>query len=248
MQDHGLFQAICRVNRLDGDDKDYGYIVDYRDLFNSLESAITDYTSWRARWLRRRRHRGASLTALTRPARTSTRRLRRSGRSASRWSRPRTPSSIQQYFCRQGAGRRRAAQGQRTQARGAVQGRRLSCAALLRLLANEMAAAGYSDAEAEAIKDEVAHYAYVRDEVKLGAGEDSTSSSTKPGCAHLLDTYIRPNRRKSSDFKDTGLIQLIVELGAGASTSCPMASRRTRRLSPRRSSTTCARSSSTSVP
>src|SRR5262249_20220310 len=45
MHDHGLFQAICRVNRIDGDDKDYGYIVDYRDLFNSLESAITDYTS-----------------------------------------------------------------------------------------------------------------------------------------------------------------------------------------------------------
>jgi type I restriction enzyme R subunit len=41
MQDHGLFQAICRVNRLDGEDKDYGFIVDYRDLFNSLESAIT---------------------------------------------------------------------------------------------------------------------------------------------------------------------------------------------------------------
>ena len=44
MQDHGLFQAICRVNRLDGDDKDYGYIVDYRDLFNSLNKAVTDYT------------------------------------------------------------------------------------------------------------------------------------------------------------------------------------------------------------
>ena len=28
MQDHGLFQAICRVNRLDGEDKDFGYIVD----------------------------------------------------------------------------------------------------------------------------------------------------------------------------------------------------------------------------
>ncbi len=36
MQDHGLFQAICRVNRLDGDDKEYGFIVDYRDLFQSL--------------------------------------------------------------------------------------------------------------------------------------------------------------------------------------------------------------------
>jgi type I restriction enzyme R subunit len=45
MRDHGLFQAICRVNRLDGDDKDYGYIIDYQDLFNSLEDAITDYTS-----------------------------------------------------------------------------------------------------------------------------------------------------------------------------------------------------------
>ena len=33
MQDHGLFQAICRTNRLDGDDKPFGYIVDYKDLF-----------------------------------------------------------------------------------------------------------------------------------------------------------------------------------------------------------------------
>ena len=44
MQDHGLFQAICRVNRLDGDDKEYGYIIDYKDLFRSLEGAIQDYT------------------------------------------------------------------------------------------------------------------------------------------------------------------------------------------------------------
>ena len=35
MQDHGLFQAICRVNRLDGEDKEYGHIIDYRDLFKS---------------------------------------------------------------------------------------------------------------------------------------------------------------------------------------------------------------------
>jgi type I restriction enzyme R subunit len=36
MQDHGLFQAICRTNRLDGDDKDFGYIVDYKDLFKKV--------------------------------------------------------------------------------------------------------------------------------------------------------------------------------------------------------------------
>ena len=45
MQDHGLFQAICRVNRVDKEGKDYGYIIDYKDLFKSLQGAITDYTS-----------------------------------------------------------------------------------------------------------------------------------------------------------------------------------------------------------
>jgi type I restriction enzyme R subunit len=45
MQDHGLFQAICRTNRLDGDDKDFGYIVDYKDLFKKVENAIAVYTS-----------------------------------------------------------------------------------------------------------------------------------------------------------------------------------------------------------
>jgi hypothetical protein len=45
MQDHGLFQAICRTNRLDGDDKDFGYIIDYKDLFKKVENAIAVYTS-----------------------------------------------------------------------------------------------------------------------------------------------------------------------------------------------------------
>lgn len=50
MQDHGLFQAICRVNRLDGEDKQFGYIVDFKDLFDKLvndrgSGAIQVYTS-----------------------------------------------------------------------------------------------------------------------------------------------------------------------------------------------------------
>jgi len=40
-----LFQAICRTNRLDGEDKDFGYIVDYKDLFKKVENAIAVYTS-----------------------------------------------------------------------------------------------------------------------------------------------------------------------------------------------------------
>ena len=45
MQDHTLFQAICRVNRLDTEDKDYGYIVDYMELFGNVTNAIDVYTS-----------------------------------------------------------------------------------------------------------------------------------------------------------------------------------------------------------
>ncbi|MCT7703873.1 MAG: DEAD/DEAH box helicase family protein, partial [Lactobacillus iners] len=45
MRDHDLFQAICRVNRPNGDDKDYGYIIDYKDLFRNVQTAMIDYTS-----------------------------------------------------------------------------------------------------------------------------------------------------------------------------------------------------------
>lgn len=47
MDNHGLFQAICRTNRPDPNDetKDYGYIVDYRNLFGKIEGALRDYAA-----------------------------------------------------------------------------------------------------------------------------------------------------------------------------------------------------------
>src|SRR5205814_149582 len=45
LHDHNLFQAICRTNRLDGDDKDYGYIVDFKELFSDVQKAIAVYSS-----------------------------------------------------------------------------------------------------------------------------------------------------------------------------------------------------------
>ena len=44
MRDHTLFQAICRVNR-NAPGKDYGYIIDYKDLFNNISKAVEDYTN-----------------------------------------------------------------------------------------------------------------------------------------------------------------------------------------------------------
>ena len=45
LRDHNLFQAICRTNRLDGDDKDYGHIVDFKELFEDVQEAIAVYSS-----------------------------------------------------------------------------------------------------------------------------------------------------------------------------------------------------------
>jgi type I restriction enzyme R subunit len=45
LHDHNLFQAICRTNRLDGDDKDFGYIVDFKELFQDVQNSIAVYSS-----------------------------------------------------------------------------------------------------------------------------------------------------------------------------------------------------------
>ena len=34
LHNHNLFQAICRTNRLDGEDKSYGQIVDFKKSSN----------------------------------------------------------------------------------------------------------------------------------------------------------------------------------------------------------------------
>ncbi len=221
MQDHGLFQAICRVNRLDGDDKDYGYIVDYRDLFNSLESAITDYTSGALDGYAKEDIDGL-LTDRLEGARDDLDEALETIRALCEpVAPPKDTLQYQQYFCA-------AVQGNAEQLK-ANEPKRVelykAVAALTRRygnLANEMAAAGYSAAEAAAIKAEVAHYAAVRDEVKLGAGEDVDFKQYEAGMRHLLDTYIQASASETvSNFEDTGLIQLIVQLGAGALDKLP---------------------------
>ena len=45
LRDYNLFQAICRTNRLDGDDKDYGHIIDFKELFGEVQEALAVYSS-----------------------------------------------------------------------------------------------------------------------------------------------------------------------------------------------------------
>ena len=43
LRDHNLFQAICRTNRLDGDDKDYGHIIDFKPYEADMRHLLNTY-------------------------------------------------------------------------------------------------------------------------------------------------------------------------------------------------------------
>lgn len=221
MQDHGLFQAICRVNRLDGDDKDYGYIVDYRDLFNSLESAVANYTGGALDGYERKDIEGLLSDRLDQARNDLDRAREQIEALCEPVEPPRNTLQYQRYFCA-------AEQGDAEQIKTNESKRVELYKAVARLtraygnLANEMRAAGYSEAEAERIKADTTHYANVRDEVKLGAGEDVDFKQYEAGMRRLLDTYISADPSEAiSVLGDTGLIKLIVKLGAGAIDKLP---------------------------
>jgi type I restriction enzyme R subunit len=221
MRDHGLFQAICRVNRLDGDDKDYGYIVDYQDLFNSLEVAITDYTSGALDGYEKNDIEGLLTDRIEKARDDLDEALERIRAICEPVAPPKNTLQYQQYFCAREQGNAeqlKANEPKRVELYKAV----AAAARAYGNLANEMTAAGYSEAEAEAIRAEIAHYAAVRDEVKLGAGEDVDFKQYEAGMRFLLDTYIQADGSKVvSEFENTGLIQLIVQMGAGAIDKLP---------------------------
>ncbi|SET39479.1 type I restriction endonuclease subunit R [Geodermatophilus poikilotrophus] len=221
MRDHGLFQAICRVNRLDGDDKDYGYVVDYQDLFNSLEAAITDYTSGALDGYEKEDIEGLLTDRVAKGREELDEALERIRALCEPVAPPKNTLEYQRYFCATEPGNAeqlRANEPKRVELYKAVSGVTRAFANL----ANEMEAAGYTLAETAAIKAEIAHYAAVRDEVKLGAGEDVDFKQYEAGMRFLLDTYIQAGASQTvADFEDTGLIQLIVKLGAGAVDKLP---------------------------
>jgi len=221
MQDHGLFQAICRVNRLDDEDKDYGYIIDYRDLFNSLESAITDYTSGALDGYEKQDVEGLLSDRLDKAREDLDEALERIRAVCEPVAPPKKTLQYQQYFCASEHGNAeqlKANEPKRVDLYKAV-------ASIVRAygnLANEMTAAGYSETEAAAIKDEIAHYADVRDEVKLGAGEDVDFKQYEVGMRRLLDTYIQAKPSETiSNFEDAGLVELIVKMGPKAIDKLP---------------------------
>ncbi len=221
MQDHGLFQAICRVNRLDGDDKEYGYIIDYKDLFKSLEGAVHDYTSGAFDAYDKEDVAGLLKDRLGEGREHLEEALEAAHALCEPVAPPKDSPAYLRYFCAKDSGN--AAQLKDNEPA------RLSLykhvAALVRAYANlatEMEAAGYSAAQAATIKAEVDHFEKVRTEVKLASGDYIDLKMYEPAMRHLIDTYIRAEESEQvSAFDDLSLIQLIVERGADAVKALP---------------------------
>ena len=230
MQDHGLFQAICRVNRLDGQDKEYGYIVDYKDLFRSLEGAIKDYTGKAFEGYDREDVEGLLKDRLER----GRERLEETREAVKALCEPVEPprdsKAYIRYFCQDGKGDSARQLAANERKRLALYS---SVAAFLRAyanLANEMTEAGYTEAERDAIRDEVAHFERVRQEVKLASGDYVDLKVFEPAMRHLLDTYIRAEDSEVlSAFDDMTLVELLIKNGKSAVDSLPEGIRRSRR-------------------
>jgi len=221
MRDHGLFQAICRVNRLDGDDKEYGYIVDYKDLFQRLEGALGDYTSGALDGYDAADVAGLLTDRLEKARDRLEETLETVKALCEPVQRPRETQDYLHYFC--------AADTSDKDALATNEPKRVALyqavATLMRAyanLANEMAEAGYSTQETATIKADVEHYTKMRDEVKVASSDYLDMKRYEPAMRHLLDSYIRADESiVVSEFEELGLVELIVKKGLGALETLP---------------------------
>lgn len=228
MQDHGLFQAICRVNRLDGEDKEFGYIIDYKDLFKSLEESVTDYTSGALDGYDKADVEGLLSDRLQKAKELLDSALESIRTLCEPVKPPKDTMDYIRYFC-----------GENTENKDEVkknEQKRLAfykqVSHLIRAyagIANEMQEAGYSDIEAEKILKEVSHFEHARAEVKLASADYIDLKAYEPAMRHLIDTYISAeDSQVISSFDDMSLVELIVERGEQAIDKLPKNIRKNR--------------------
>jgi type I restriction enzyme R subunit len=212
MQDHGLFQAICRVNRLDDEDKDYGYIVDYKDLFRKVENAVAVYASeldhsaggvapdvlLRDRLQNGRERLDAAIEALAllcEPVEP-----------------PRGELEHIHYFC--GNTEIPAELAEREPQRAALYKATVALVRAYANIADELEPAGYDAADISRIKAQLDHYLDVREIVRRASGESLDLKAYEADMRHLIDTYIEADEpRTISPFENMSLLELITKTG-----------------------------------
>lgn len=211
MQDHGLFQAICRTNRLDTPDKEFGLIVDYKNLFKSVEKAIAVYTSELD--LSQGKDSEIKLkNRLDKVKENLDNALEQLAILCEGVAPPKDEQDYLYYF----TGNSEIATDVEERAP-----RRITyyttVASLRRAYANlkdEFLSAGYTTAQANDIEQQKKFYEELLKKIRLRAAEYLDLKPFEADMRYLIDTYIEAEApRRVSEFDNMTLVQLIVETG-----------------------------------
>ncbi|AFJ82362.1 type I restriction enzyme R protein (HsdR) [Helicobacter pylori XZ274] len=205
MQDHGLFQAVCRVNRLDGEDKDFGYIIDYSDLFDSLQEAHSDYTNGAFENYEREDIQGfisdkaQKIKKKLEETRDQLKSLCESVKE------PKDETDYIAYFC--GSDLEKNAQKRRLfyQLVGAF----------LRMFVelNHLEKPIYSKEEMQKIKQEVQFYRHLQKMIGLNSGDSVDLKSYSEDMRRILDAYIKATDSKTLiKIEDQGLCEVLAQM------------------------------------
>jgi type I restriction enzyme, R subunit len=214
LHDHNLFQAICRTNRLDGEDKDYGYIVDFKELFKDVQEAIAVYSSDE---LDIDEGNGGSNNIELKDWLKEGRKQLVATREALHYlcepvSLPREVEQFLHYFCGDASN---------PQALNETEPLRITfykaVASFVRTyaeLAQDLADAGYSAAEVAALQKEVEFYGDTRNAIKRHSGEELDIKPYEADMRHLLNTYVQADPANDlGDLSSLSLTDLIIKTG-----------------------------------
>ena len=214
LRDHNLFQAICRTNRLDGDDKDYGYIVDFKELFGEVQEAVAVYNSDE---LDTDLGSGGNNNVHLKDWLSEGRKKLDEAREALRYlcepvQLPREVEQYLHYFCGDAAN---------PDALNETEALRISfykaVASYVRTfasMAQDLTEAGYSATEAADIRKEVEFYGEIRSAIKKHSCEELDIKPYEADMRHLLNTYVQADAATDlGNLSDMSLIEAIVETG-----------------------------------
>ncbi|MDD4822848.1 MAG: HsdR family type I site-specific deoxyribonuclease [Bacteroidales bacterium] len=224
MRDHNLFQAICRVNRVDSDEKDYGYIVDYQDLFGCIKNAIEDYTSEAFDGYEKEDVENLLTNRLV-EARKGLEQALQAVVSLCEVVEPQTREGFFAYFVYK---EMTPIEEQSTECQSNAEKReklyKLVGTLVRRYidLANEMKQADYSKEEAAEIKKQVDYYNDLKDEIKLKSGDALDLKFYDPAMRQLIDNYVRAKDSvEIFKLEDISFLDLVDKEGESAIDKLP---------------------------
>ena len=217
MHDHNLFQAICRVNRTNGEKKQFGYIIDYKKLFEAIEGAIEDYTNGAFGNYDAEDVKGLLKNRLEEARKDLDAALEKVAKLSEPVALPKSVDDFFDFFCFNPAVHTTAEEqdAQKLKNQQIREDFYDACYTLVRryvAIAMQMTEAGYTKEESEAIYKKVKTYDELRDAIMHRAGDYIDLKAYDAEMRALLDDYVTANRSevlaKLDDFSFLDIIKI----------------------------------------